>query len=314
MQRFVSLIVIYVLAFLILFRIQVADALPFISSFLDSDCIITTKKIYVKGYPQAWNPSLIRAKQGLLLTFRITPDSDNKNISYIGIVMLNEEFEPISEPWILNSRHFGAAPSQSEDARIFRSQDKIYIICNDNPHVTSPSRKHHRDMYVAELTYSNGKFTLGPAKMLFHKEHRKTIKWQKNWVPFEWGDSFLIGYSMIPHMILSPDSITGECTPKYCAPKVGNWKWGMPRGGTPAILVDGEYLAFFHSSLFMKSVVSPNAPMWHYFMGAYTFSPNPPFQITSISPYPLIARDFIQIAARRRKLFSLGVLWIAVPT
>jgi predicted GH43/DUF377 family glycosyl hydrolase len=32
--------------------------------------------------------------------------------------------------------------------------------------------------------------------------------------------------------------------------------------------------------------------MLHYFMGAYTFSSTPPFEITSISPDPIIGKTF----------------------
>ena len=32
--------------------------------------------------------------------------------------------------------------------------------------------------------------------------------------------------------------------------------------------------------------------MVHYFMGAYTFSPDPPFSITSMSPEPIVGEDF----------------------
>jgi hypothetical protein len=51
---------------------------------------------------------------------------------------------------------------------------------------------------------------------------------------------------------------------------------------TPALLVQGSYLTFFHSSKWV----------WYkdrqfYFMGAYTFSAHPPFQILSITPEPI---------------------------
>ena len=32
------------------------------------------------------------------------------------------------------------------------------------------------------------------------------------------------------------------------------WKWGIPRGGTPAIEFNGEFLSFFHSSLLLYNI------------------------------------------------------------
>ena len=57
-------------------------------------------------------------------------------------------------------------------------------------------------------------------------------------------------------------------------------------------MVDGEYLSFFHSGKKMVSDVSLGKELWHYFMGAYTFSCDPPFQITKMVPAPLSAEGF----------------------
>ncbi len=84
-----------------------------------------------------------------------------------------------------------------------------------------------------------------------------------------------------------------------------HWEWGPIRGGTQAFLVDGEYLSFFHSSKDMRSAHSPKDKISHYFMGAYTFNPNPPFNITRISPEPITEKIFI--TARNIKLGNLFV-------
>jgi predicted GH43/DUF377 family glycosyl hydrolase len=67
------------------------------------------------------------------------------------------------------------------------------------------------------------------------------------------------------------------------------WRWGEIRGGTPAALLDDEYFAFFHSSINLKSDCTVNSKL-HYFIGAYTFSAQPPFEVIKISPSPLIAK------------------------
>jgi len=42
----------------------------------------------------------------------------------------------------------------------------------------------------------------------------------------------------------------------------------------------------------MASTHSEGKTIYHYFMGAYTFSNDPPFEITAISPKPIIGKHF----------------------
>ena len=66
----------------------------------------------------------------------------------------------------------------------------------------------------------------------------------------------------------------------------------MLRGGTPGLLIDKEYLAFFHCSKGMATQQSEGKMMTHYFMGAYTYSASPPFALTRVSPKPIIGKNF----------------------
>lgn len=60
------------------------------------------------------------------------------------------------------------------------------------------------------------------------------------------------------------------------------WKYGVIRGGTPPVLIDGEYITFFHSS-------TPwTTDKRQYHMGAYRFESKPPFKITKITKEPLL--------------------------
>jgi predicted GH43/DUF377 family glycosyl hydrolase len=65
------------------------------------------------------------------------------------------------------------------------------------------------------------------------------------------------------------------------------WNYGAVRGGTPAQLVEDEYLAFFHSS---NSIHGGNIAT--YFMGAFTFSKDPPFRVTRMSREPIVDPTF----------------------
>ena len=65
---------------------------------------------------------------------------------------------------------------------------------------------------------------------------------------------------------------------------LSHWIWGEPRGGTPPIEFEDEYLSFFHSSFKRNGI-------WLYVMGAYTFEKKHPFNITSFSRYPIIFKE-----------------------
>ena len=147
-------------------------------------------------------------------------------------------------------------------------------------------------MFMAELSYDNGHFTLSaPLKLICEEKYQKQLV-QKNWVPFEWNKTLLITYAVNPHEVLYPNLINGTCYHCYETAASIDWKWGTLRGSTPPQLVDGEYLAFFHSGIYTSSASSWNADMWHYYMGAYTFSAEPPFNITKMTPEPIIGEAF----------------------
>lgn len=76
------------------------------------------------------------------------------------------------------------------------------------------------------------------------------------------------------------------CTIALTAIQGYKWRYGELRGGTPALLVRGEYLTFFHS----KRRV--HGRRMTYFVGAYTFQSDFPFGITSISKHPIVADTF----------------------
>ena len=275
-----------------------------------SEKIVTfTKRIVLEKFPEAFNPSLIRFNENFLLTFRYCPNRYYQPwLAYIGVVLLNDLLEPISEPVLLNSRVGNSnTPSQSEDARVFSFQGKLYLIFNDSLDVFFPQTYDRRDMYMAELTYENGQFSLSPPLKLIYEEKYHTQNWQKNWVPFEWNNILLMSYSINPHEVIYPNLINGFCYRCYDSRPNIKWDYGTLRGSTPPLLLDGEYFAFFHSGIPNISKASYGQPMWHYYMGAYTFSASPPFQITKMTPEPIIAEGFYtQSRYEKRVIFPGG--------
>lgn len=256
--------------------------------------VSSIKKIEIPEFPGAHNPSLVRVAEGYLLTFRYTPNLYfQPTTSYVGIVLLNDDFVPVTEAQILNTRSKNSkTPSQSEDARIFSYREKLFLIYNDNIEQFAPGMSDRRDMFLAELYRNESEYLLSPPLKLTYRQKYYTSWWQKNWVPFEYDGTLLISYMLNPHEVIYPNLANGDCYFCYETPVAMDWEFGVLRGGTPAMLADGEYLAFFHSSIPLASNVSSGHCLYHYFMGAYTFAPSPPFRITKMTEFPIIDQGF----------------------
>lgn len=250
-------------------------------------------RINIPGYPTAFNPSIIEYEDGYLLTFRysVSP-SVFPWISEIGVVLLDNNFNINSPVSMLNPHCYSKKNinCQAEDARIFKYQGKLFLAYNDNMDEINPTPQKRRDMFIAEIVPNNDKFEIKEPTKLVYKEKMKSL-WQKNWVPFIYQDSLYFGYSISPHETLE-FNLKGDLLKKHKESTHSRWTLGHLRGGTPAILVDDEYLAFFHSSVTMRTKSSNYKRMLHYFMGAYTFSSKPPFNITKMTPGPIVNPEF----------------------
>ena len=260
----------------------------------DQKIVIATKKLEFPLFPEAFNPSIIKIDREFLLTFRYCPDHKHQPwLSDIVIVVLDESLSPISEPYVLKNRpKRSKTPSQAEDARLFSFKEKLFLIYNDNVDEIFFDNSKRRDMFIAELLYKDGQFLLLPPLKLCYEAKYDTQLQQKNWGPFEWNEQLYFSYSLDPHEVIIADLNNGCCYFSHKTEAKIDWKYGSLRGSTPPILVDGEYLSFFHSSKKIKSPVSHDWKLWHYFTGAYTFSAEPPFSINKISLQPIIAGDF----------------------
>ena len=270
--------------------------------------VTSTKRIYLPNYPGAYNPSIIRYNDNYLLTFRYLPNRVGIPwLSFIGVVLLDESFEPITNAQLLDTRfHLSSVPSQSEDARVFCYNGKYYVIYNDNMEVIFPSLGDRRDMYVAELLYIDNQFVLTDPIKLIHETKYSSVLWQKNWSPFEWNGKLLLTYTINPHEIIYPNLDNGICQHFYETNKSIQWNLGQLRSSSPAQYVNGEYLSFFHSGFYTSSSCSDSRDLWHYYMGAYTFSAEPPFEITKISPSPIDAPGFYTYSSYEKRVIYPG--------
>jgi predicted GH43/DUF377 family glycosyl hydrolase len=266
------------------------------------------KQIKLENFPNAFNPSILKVGRGYLLSFRYQPDLTCQPWrSDIGVVFLNELFEPMTKPQLIDTRENNiSTPSQSEDARLISCQGRIFLIYNDNRDELWSNNSLRRDMYKAEVLESDGKFTVSPPqKLVYFEDYYKTVC-QKNWTPFEWDNKLFFGYTLNPHLVLNSNMNIGACYGQSISIGTINWSFGALRGGTPAQLVDGEYLAFFHSSKKIMTHASLGQKMWHYFAGAYTFSNKPPFQIQKISSAPIVVNGFYTYADYYKRVIFPG--------
>jgi predicted GH43/DUF377 family glycosyl hydrolase len=262
----------------------------------NQEIVLSQREIAVPGVEYGFNPSMIPYGDKILMVFRYQPNIKTPWISFVALILLDGDFSLCGDMQILDLRGDSPIPSRCEDARIFWLNDKIYIVYNDNlePVDGAPSAK--REMYLAEVIPFQDRFLAGKPLLL-----RRTVglvaEQEKNWVPIVYKGELLLGYSILPHEILKVDLATGACPPfaKSSFMKVKeekNFSWIKYRGGTPALSLGDHYLAFFHSYDAIYSEASRTQKMYHYFAGAYLFSAEPPFNITKISPFPIVGRDF----------------------
>ncbi|KAL1525956.1 hypothetical protein AB1Y20_020782 [Prymnesium parvum] len=132
---------------------------------------------------------------------------------------------------------------------------------------------------------------------------------EKNWVPFEWGGSVYLEYSLEPRLVLSLNAETGISAPLLpitSSPDVAHWidVLGPVSGGAQSVYVPqyGVFLGMAHVKLFKKKGprTATSHMMYKHFW--YTFEPRPPFRVLSVSspfslPSQLPSTPSIQFAA-----------------
>lgn len=260
--------------------------------------VLETKQIEIQEYPDAFNPSIIRWRGTLLMSFRVIPNPQQPFHSKLGLVWLNEEFEPITRPQLLDTQwedplSIQSVPSRSEEMRLVTVGNDLYMVYSDNKdHVLSGVGF---CLYIAKLSYDGEYFTVLENRCINDYPRSHSKKREKNWVPFDYQGRMLLAYSLSPHDVFEWVKGTNSCQSFTWSDGPICWDWGELRGGTSALKVGNEYLAFFHSSKWMASVQSMKShgkAVAHYFMGAYTFSTEPPFKINKISPSPILAPGF----------------------
>jgi predicted GH43/DUF377 family glycosyl hydrolase len=265
-----------------------------IDNELAQEFVLEIKRVDIPNFSGAFNPSIVRWNGSLLMSYRIR----NRKLSstfQIGFIWLDEDFNPISKPQILDIRSKNPLlPHKEQDPRLICIKDQLYIVYSNEIKRTENLEKYEtRRMFIAKIHHDGKRFFVDKPECLVHFEAENENRWEKNWVPFDYNGNLLLAYSLCPHRILFPLLGTGSCLTYASTKNTIPWQWGHLRGGTPALAIDEEkYLSFFHSSISMSTEHSNGDKMLHYFMGAYTFKTRPPFTITHISPEPIVGKQF----------------------
>jgi len=248
------------------------------------EIIFDVKDIQIRNVFAPYNASLIEnGDDGYLVFFRydlVRQMHFNSFDAHIGCAWLDEDFKQTEREYL----KIETQSCHSEDPRLLKANEDLFLVYNDGPYEDLRDRK----MHIAMLD----EMTLQPKNITKLNSHLSPV--EKNWVPFFHDNAIHFEYQIFtPRKILRLEDPNHSMLTHLKNPLENEnlfWekKWGKPLGGTSARLVNGQYLAFFHSK-FKDS----DGTYW-YVMGAYTFEAKPPFRVTSISKEPLLFKGIYQ--------------------
>lgn len=232
-----------------------------------------------------WNGSLhlfarrsVRTRKG----FATLEDND------LVIFRLNPDFSPAS--FIIPTPPNRYPREQWEDPRAFVADGKCYVSMATL--IRGIAWKIRQSLCVMSEDLSRFSVVCESEFGGNHSEPMKATGHEKNWTWFNSQDDLHCVYSLHPLTIFVPNYYDGTLARRVDSkpPESIPWQHGTLRGGTNPELSDGEYLTFFHSSMLWKDAFGScvMGTRRRYYMGALTFTSEPPFHITSITPKPLL--------------------------
>lgn len=171
---------------------------------------------------------------------------------------------------------------QFEDPRLVVLSDDLFVS------FTNFKVSNYRAHQVLSKIFNPASYYSTIAHILYGKNGvglNENVGHEKNWVWFDTPKGWAFVYDPWPHHVVITNG--GEPAQSFVSePSACPWEFGQMRGGTPPVLVDGLYWTFFHSSC-NDELVGPLRR--RYYMGAYAFLPNPPYDIHSMTIEPLLA-------------------------
>lgn len=255
------------------------------------DFVLETKRINIPGYPDAFNASIVKWLGKNLMSFRFR-DKETGNTDPIGLVWLDNNFEVKGKPQILHIEEEGRTyPSFAQDPRLIKIGKNLFVIYSN---VFLENGKEIRRVMYSRLIFDGSTFALQDPEAIHSIEGKNLKPIEKNWVPFVYNSELYLSYTIVPHRVYKPIKGTEACRLIAETKAKIDWPWGDIRGGTQALKVGDEYLSFFHCWKDMFSQHSNGKKISHYFIAAYTFSAESPFELTRVSPEPIFAKGFYQ--------------------
>jgi predicted GH43/DUF377 family glycosyl hydrolase len=228
-----------------------------------------------------FNPSLVERPDGTWLIVRRSVFEDRLRFGRNDIMAFKlEENRPLYGRKV--KIPFMQEGEQFEDPRAVYWQEKTWIgACNFVWHGKTWTGAHQilaecDDSWIAQVRHDPiyGKNGGGIGQNHGH---------EKNWVWFVHKNKMHMIYQGPPEQVILKFDTMSRPTDIIPGPREDvPWGHGIIRGGTPPVLVNGEYWTFFHSSTEWKP------PYRRYFMGAYAFENKPPFRVTKITPQALL--------------------------
>lgn len=273
----------------------------------DANVILRSELLHIKEYPDAFNASFIEHIDGYLTVFRQdskkSPDMMPLTIS-MGLVNLNRNFIQSNKAIESQLEHIGA-----HDGRLFYYDHTLYILYTHLLYQES-SKPGKKDLlrFTNRMHQAIANLDENWNIVNVRELNYGTQKKEKNWTPFEYQDAagmphLYFVYRFNPKEIIclkesgAIEQIIKDANKSQALINMWENRWGEIRGGTPAINIGDEYLTFFHSSFKNKNQI------WYVF-GALTFQKDPPFTITKISKYPILAHNFYKAESNDQRLFS----------
>lgn len=255
--------------------------------------------IPIKNLPLgAFNPSVIRFRDRLVMSYRYHPDEGYK--TKLAIAELDENFNVVGNFQL----DMGEDDSQ-EDSRLFVWKGELWcsFVVSQFPHFPASQVK------IAKLSKPD-KWRVSD-KELYYLPDRQTT--EKNHLPLVHDDVLNIIYKHnqpqegnwadLSQIIYSPFEKREMKTPAL------RWPYGEVRGGTVPLPYEGRMISFFHSSLDNFPPQNPRC----YFVGAVLRKSEPPFQMLAISKRPIlrgseVGGDKSRFHWKSQVIFPLGAI------
>lgn len=216
--------------------------------------------------PGHFNPGLTEYRGKLLLASRLGWAG-----SRVALSELDENYQPVWSKIL--SIHHPDALSGAEDPRLFWFQNKLHVAVTGYEAKIQPRTSQLVCRLDANLD----------VETVWAPAFADRAAWEKNWQFFVHEDQLYSVYSILPHVILRHD---GEGSVKAAKTDHSFRSAGSQylRGGSPPVLVNGEFYHWFHS-------VRHSGGEIVYGGGLYTFEAKPPFAVQRAIFRPLLVPD-----------------------